>query len=212
MSDKETINDQKINYLISAIADAQELIRFIDAKTAIVITIIGAYFIGIFSILDKIVKYCDKFSGPFWVTLSIFVVFLILSILVTARIIKPTDNPLTNIKLDVEEKKTIPNIPFYLGPNKYKKKWTIFYKNDKSNKLEQDFSGFKNSLKIAKAEDLIDTLSLELLKVSFIRNIKNDLFNKLIIFLLITTVLFFGFYIIFSHEMFFIEQIKQKAC
>lgn len=211
MSEKDNINDQKLNFLTTALADAQELIRFIDTKTAIVITIIGAYFVCIFSILDKIVMYCDKFSFLFWLTLSIFVVFLILSILITSRIIKPTDNPFTNIKLDEEEKKTIPAIPFYIAPNKYEKKWAMFYQNDKNNKLEQDFSGFKKSLKTAKAEDLIDSLSLELFKVSFIRNIKNDRFNKLIIFLLLTTLLFFGFYIIFSHELYFIEKVSQKA-
>ena len=42
MSENDNINDQKLNFLTTALADAQELIRFIDTKTAIVITIIGA--------------------------------------------------------------------------------------------------------------------------------------------------------------------------
>lgn len=202
MSEKDELNDQKINYLITALADTQELIRFIDAKTAIVITIIGAYIIGTFSVLDKIVMFCDKFSCLFWLTFFGFCLFLIFSILITTRIIKPTDNPYDNIILDDEEKKVIPSVPFYIAPNVYKNKWEILFKNDKSYKLKQSFSGLKDSLITATSRDLIDSLSFELLKVSFIRNIKNDRFNVLLITLIITTILFFSFYIIYSHELF----------
>ncbi len=208
MSVKDNLNDQKINYLTTALADTQELIRFIDAKTAIVVTIIGAYIIGAFSVLDKIVMFCDKFSCSFWLTFFGFCVFLIFSILITTKIIKPTDNPYDNIILDEEEKKVIPRIPFYIAPNVYKNKWKILFENNKSYKLKQNFSGLKDSLKTATSDDLIDSLSFELLKVSFIRNIKNDRFNVLLIALILTTILFFSFYIIYSHELFIIQLHK----
>lgn len=209
MSDKDLLNDQKINYLTVALADTQELIRFIDAKTAIVVTIIGAYIIGAFSVLDKIVIYCDKFSWYFWLVFICFCILLISSIIITARIFKPTDNPSDNIKIDGNEKKMITRVPFYIAPNVYNNRWQILFKNDKKYKLKQNFSGLKDNLKKADSDELIDSLTFELLKVSFIRNIKNDRFNYLIITIILTTILFLGFYIVYSHELFL---IKLKSC
>lgn len=207
------MEEQKINFLNGAIADAQELIRFIDTKTAIVVTIIGAYLIGTFSIFDKIVAYCDKFSNLFWIIFLIFAILLIFSIVLTTKIINPTNNPNENIKLGGA---TMPKIPFYLSQNEYKYRWKIFVKNDVSFKLAQNFKSYKEKFKDINAIDIIDSLNFELLKVSYIRNIKNDRFNALIKVLILTTILFFGFYIIYSHELFLIENklqtIKENCC
>ena len=54
--------ENKINFLSLAISDAQELIRFIDTKTAIVITILGSYIVSFFVSLDKIAQYSDYYS------------------------------------------------------------------------------------------------------------------------------------------------------
>src|SRR5574343_495856 len=87
----------KISFLSNAIADAQELIRFCDTKTAIVITILGSYIFAFFSNIEKIVKYSSGYSYGFWILLSLFLLFLILCIVLTTRIIKPTNNPIDNI-------------------------------------------------------------------------------------------------------------------
>jgi len=54
--------ENKINFLNNAISDAQELIRFTDTKTAIVITILGGYIVAFFSNLEKIVQYSSGYS------------------------------------------------------------------------------------------------------------------------------------------------------
>ena len=69
--------EKKITFLTAAITDAQELIRFIDTKTAIVITILGAYIVAIFSVLDKIISNYNLFSLMFWSLISCFSILLI---------------------------------------------------------------------------------------------------------------------------------------
>lgn len=204
---------QKINFLTTAIADAQELIRFIDTKTAIIITIIGAYVVGAFSAVDIIVAYWYKFSICFWIVLIAYIVLLIFSIIITTRIIKPTNMPTENIDFEDLAK---PDLPFFIAPNKYNCKILIPFKNSSNYKLEISYKDFKSKINASDIDVIINSLSLELLKVSFIRNIKNDRFNILLFSLLITTLLFLVFYVLFSYESQLIiselEKSKTSCC
>lgn len=198
--------ENKIDFLKTAISDAQELIRFIDTKTAIVITILGAYLVSFFASLDKIIEYSFGYSSWFWFFLTAFFVLLSLCIIVTARIIKPTNNPLDNINFGGVTK---PTLKFFVTPNDYSKGFLHSFANSKKFKLKENFETYSQQLNTSTDSDIISSLTLELFKVSFIRNIKNDRFNALLWLLIVTTISFFAAYLFFSIETYnTIEQLK----
>lgn len=189
--------ETKISFLTSAITDAQELIRFCDTKTAIVITILGSYLVAFFSIVDKIVENSSYYSYWFWFILTLFLVFLILCIAVTTRIIKPTNNPTDNINFGGQPS---PKIKFFLAPNNYSNDCLYQISNSGKFKLEENFKDYSEKFSGATNEDIISSLTLELFKVSYIRNIKNDRFNTLMWLLVGTTILFITAYLFYNIE------------
>ncbi|WP_353086650.1 hypothetical protein [Flavobacterium sp.] len=197
--------ENKITFLSSAIADAQELIRFIDTKTTVVITILGAYIVAFFSVLDKIIANYVHYSNGFIFSLLAFLLLLILTILITVRIIKPTNNPIENIKLG--RNTNIPTLQFYVSPNDYSKDDFFAFRNSKKFRLSKTLKEY-----ISELDDyqIVASLTFELLKVSYIRNVKTDRFNVLMWFLFFTTMTFFISYFYFSIENHFI-QINLKA-
>jgi len=206
--------ENKINFLNSAISDAQELIRFIDTKTAIVVTILGSYIIAFFTSIDKIIAYKSEYSFWFWMSLILFFLLLICCIGITTRIIKPTNNPVDNLDLDNIQ---IPKLKYYLPTNNYQNDYLYSFKNSKKYKLSENFKSYYQTIKNdTEDKDIIKALSFELLKVSYIRNIKNDRFNTLLLFLLFTTFTFILSYILFSIETNLIieklNNIKTTCC
>lgn len=201
------MNDEtKISFLSDAISDAQELIRFCDTKTAIVITILSAYVVAFFSSLDKIIEYSFGYSCWFWVFLVAFFILLALCVIVTTRIIKPTNNPVDNINFGGSSK---PKIKFFLTPNDYSKGTLHSFTNSVDFKLSENFETYSQEISNANNADIISSLTLELFKVSFIRNIKNDRFHTLLWLLVATTISFFVAYFFFSIETHnTIEQLK----
>jgi hypothetical protein len=189
--------ENKINFLNIAISDAQELIRFIDTKTAIVITILGAYVFFFFTSLDKIIEYSFGYSCWFWFFLTAFFVLLTLCIIVTARIITPTNNPSDNINFGSAAK---PTLNFFVTPNDYPKGFLYSFANSKELKLKENFETYSQQLRTSTDSDIISSLTLELFKVSFTRNIKNDRFNILLWLLVVTTISFFAAHLFFSIE------------
>lgn len=189
--------ESKITFLSNAITDAQELIRFCDTKTAIAISILGAYFIAFFSSIDKIVENSSNYSFWFWFFLGLFVILFSLCIVVTTRIIKPTNNPIDNINLGGQP---IPDIKFFLAPNDYSNNGFYRILNSSEFKLKADLKKYSSKLNNATDDDIINSLTVELLKVSYIRNIKNDRFNTLLWLLLVTSISFLTAYLFYSIE------------
>jgi hypothetical protein len=89
-------------------------------------------------------------------------------------------------------------LPFYLAPNDYH--WFWPFVNYERHKLRITFSDYLKKVDDAKASDIIKSMAMELLKVSFIRNIKSDRFKILLWVVLITTCLFFITYIVYNVE------------
>jgi len=196
--------DKKIDFLCNAIADAQELIRFIDTKTAVAITVLGAYVLAFFANADRIIEYSFGYSLCFWFSLSLFMVCITLCIAITVRIIKPTNNPAKNINFGNLK---VPDLGFFLSPNEYfKDDFYPFYNSD-SFKLNIDFEAYIKQITNSNEDNIIHSLTFELFKVSFIRNIKNDRFNKLLLLLAATTIIFFISYFLFTLET---QQILNK--
>jgi len=212
--DKKIANmENKISFLTTAITDAQELIRFVDTKTGITITIIAAYVVAIFSCIEKIVQFYSKYSFWVWLTLIIFIVFLLLSIWVIVRIIRPTNNPVENVTI---EEQNIPSLKFYLSPNKYSSNWFYPFCNSKRFKLSESFENYLKTLDNSSDTDIISSLTFELFKTSYIRNIKSDRLNILIRYLIVLTISFFAFYILYSIEtqnlIDLLEDTGHKCC
>lgn len=187
--------ENKIAFLTLAITDTQELIRFTDTKTAIVITILSSYIVSFFIALDKLIAYYQYYSWQFLFFLILFLVTLIICIITTSRIINPTNNPTENINLGSDTK---PVLPFFIAPNKHSLGFQFY--NSKKHKLKLNLELFHTQINTALDNDIIKSLSYELLKVSFIRNIKNERFNFLIQCLTINTLLFFIAYSFYSIE------------
>lgn len=179
-------NEHKINFLTSAITDAQELIRFIEAKTAIAITIIGAYFVTFISFFPSVVENYTFLSFWFCLWQIVFLIVSALTIHIMLRVIMPSNNPVYNLNITPEE---IPSITYYLGANKYQN-WTGLFRNSHKSKLAIKHHDCYNSILSADDYQVINSLSFELEKVSFIRNLKSDRFKLMIKMLLVNTIAF----------------------
>jgi hypothetical protein len=205
--------ENKIHFLSIAISDAQELIRFIDNKTAIIITILGAFIVSFFASLDKIVDCSEGYINWFWLFLGAFFFLIILCIIVTTRIIKPTNNPIENINF---EKTNKPTLRFFLTPNDYSGGHFKSFANSDKFKLKEDFTSYSQIINTVNESEIIDSLTLELFKISFIRNIKNDRFNTLLWLLFFTTISFFISFLLFRIEthniMEIISQFHKNCC
>ncbi len=188
--------EQKINFLTGAISEAQELIRFTEGKTALVVTLLGAYLIGAFTKVDRIIQYHYLFNCLFWISLILFAITTLLCVIVVARIIYHTTSPLINLK---GVKGNTPNLKYFIVPNENK---DLFYpfKNRSKYKLKIDYRTYLRSVKGATEEVIVETLTLELMKVSYIRNLKTDRFAHLLRLLLFTTIAFIFFYFMYTYE------------
>lgn len=199
--------EKKIEFLYSAISDAQELIKFIDTKTAVAITIIGSIVVGLFTTLENTVKYFSFYSCWFHFIFFLLITLLTICIWITTRIIKPTNNPKDNLQIDPS--KTF-KLKFFIPLNKYQFGF-LFYNSDK-HKLSEKLDDYITSINGLTNLEIIDILTLELFKVSFIRNIKNDRFNHLVAFLILTTVIFFIEYVLYLNQTSEIKEILENCC
>jgi hypothetical protein len=199
--------EKKIDFLYSAISDAQELIKFIDTKTAVAITIIGSIIVGLFTTLETTLKYFCFYSCWFHFLFYLLIILLVLCIWVTTRIIKPTNNPKDNLQIDPTK---VFKLKFFIPVNKYRFGFP-FYNSDK-HKLDEKFNDYSTSISSLTEPEIIDILTLELFKVSYIRNIKNDRFNYLLTFLILTTVIFFIEYVLYLNQTDDIKTILEHCC
>lgn len=205
------MNEEKLDYLYAAISDTQSLINFIDTKTAGGITVIGLFLASIFSTLEELLKYAKWFSFLHWTFLCITLLLLILSIVVVARILKPTVNPENNI-----QKQNAPVLKFFLAKNTYdygKIGRLIYpYYNSQKFKLSDSLETYSATLFNTSSEDIASSLSYELLKLNFIRNIKNDRFHFLFKLLVGTTLSFVCFTILHTKEMLALKALIACGC
>jgi hypothetical protein len=189
--------DKKIDFLYAAIEDTQELIKFIENKTALLITLQGFYIFTLLNLTEKIIEHHKLHSLLFYLLLVFLSLTLLISIYLTVRIIKPTNNPKENIQIDEVD---YHNLDFFISENDYDKVMFTIYKNSKKHKLKVKFSFYYNEIINLKDADIIKILTIELHKLSFIRNIKKDRLNELIKMSIITTVLFIIFYFCYQIE------------
>lgn len=200
------MREDQLAYLYAAISDAQSLINFIDTKTAGGITIMGLFLASIFGMLEDLLSYAYWFSLFHWISLGLTLLCLFLCLIVVARILKPTINPEANIS-----KEDAPSLKFFLAQNKYDHgkigKFIYPYYNSSEFKLAESLISYTTSLTKAKSEEIGKSLAFELLKLNFIRNIKNDRFHFLFKLLIVTTVFFMAFIVCHTKEMILIKDL-----
>lgn len=197
--------DKKIEFLYHAISDTQGLIRFLDTKAAIVVSIVGALLIGCFSALEEIITKYNSYSTIFWILNVVFISLLFSCVIITRRIIRPTNDPSDNIVLGDLGK---PKVNYFLALNNYNSKSIRKnFSNLKGFQLDEKFDSYVKNISNSTEQELLQSLSYELLKISYIRNIKNDRFNNLLNLLLYTTVLFIICFVVFILENVRIERI-----
>jgi len=181
--------ENNIQFLYAAIADAQELIRFIDTKSAAAVTVLGALFVGMYSNLEMAVLHYSKFSCQYHFFLVMFAITWILGVWMVIRVLFPTMNPLNNVFFTGE------NIPdkthFFLAKNKYDNKYGSLFLNIKSDKLDVKFEDYNSEVEALTTQNLINELSVELHKVSFIRNLKAERFKFLVWLTILASIFFF---------------------
>ncbi|MFM7985511.1 MAG: hypothetical protein ACKPKO_39975, partial [Candidatus Fonsibacter sp.] len=147
MADKKENN---IEFLYAAIADAQELIRFIDTKTAASVTVLGALFVGMYSNLEMAVLHYSKFSCQYHLFLLLFTITWVLGIWIVIRILFPTMNPSNNVYFTSKDK--LDKTHFFLASNKYRYKLSSLFLNIKSDKLDVKFEDYKNEVETLSSE------------------------------------------------------------
>lgn len=189
--------DRQLQFLYSAISDAQELIKYTESKIGFVIGIITAYVAVLFLTLENTIKYSEHWSCAFWLLYLIVLVFIAGSIWLIAIIIIPVKNPTQCIDVD---KIDLPKIDFFLSPNTYNSFHFPFF-NSKKFRLKKEFSSYLTEIKKIDDEDIIDILTIELFKISFIRNLKNDRLNILIVVIFFASIFLIIFYLEYQIEL-----------
>lgn len=205
----EQTTEHKIQFLYEAISDAQETIRFFDSKTAVAITVVSAYFIGLLIAAENLVEYWDFYSFLFTSLLFINLLGLTICVIIIKRIIRPTENPKDNIVLNGA---FLPDLNFYLASNEYK--WWFAFSNSTKHKLKYKYNDYLDNLNAVDSIGIINSLSFELLKVSFIRNIKTDRFKILVRMLIATSFLVtvtYGFYVVETHKAKYIIEMQKRS-
>lgn len=199
--------DNQIDFLYNAIADVQELIRFTESKAAFVVGIITAYVAVLFVTFENVMKYHSYWPLIFWILYVSLIVLLICSIWIIAKIIMPIKKPTECIQISKED---VPETEFYLAPNRYKTSFFPFY-NSQNHKLQIKYRPYYQNIKDLDDKAIVKILTLELFKISFIRNFKSDRLKVLIYFILITSIVLILFYIVYQVEMIkILELLKNK--
>lgn len=185
--------NSQISFLVEAISDAQDIIKFIEAKTGIAITIVGAFTVVLFTNVSNIVKYYQYYSHWLFFSLVLFGIGFLACLILVTLIIKPGSNPRDNINFGGEPE---PTLRFFLAPNQNTELFPL--QGKKKHILSIDFKTYLHSVTNADEGKIIKSLTLELMKVSFIRNLKSDRLKVLIWVMLATTIIFIISFVIYN--------------
>lgn len=176
--------ETKFNFLVAAISDTQEIIKFIDTKVAFATIAIGGMVTVLFSDTRSICQNYCSLACAAKILLWITVVGIILSIYCLANVIFPITKSYCA--------KITPR--FYLGSNRKEKKRFILF----SNKIDiiPTIENYQEQIANADEIQIIKSLTCELYTVSYIREVKTQRLNNLLIILTMTAVAFILTYVL----------------
>lgn len=164
MDDKTAVTRE---FLYKSLDDAQNTIRSLDSKTGIGIVVLGAM-IGAAITREEIAAI--RASGLVSILIAlIFAALCALSAVFAFRTVFPTINPAANISLP---KGLEP--PFFIHELRPRRFWRLFSSNPQHAKLALTHESYIASLRAATADTIEAVMAAEVLKVSFIRQMKTD--------------------------------------
>lgn len=177
--------DKRLEFLYKIHDDSQNLIRFLDAKAAFAIAILAAM---VNKILSNVGLYFPWGVEPHWrqmLVLGFGLTALVASALVVL-ILFPITNPGRNTRLISSTDRP----SFFLTQLDPKRWLRIFSRSARFSRLAQDHSGYLSQVSTLTNAALLEIVSGEVLKVSYIRQIKTDRLRAVTIALACCAVFF----------------------
>jgi hypothetical protein len=177
--------DKKLNFLYKILDDNQGVIRLLDAKAAFGVALLSAM-MG--KILADLPSYFPFLVQPWWRKV-LFVSFWSLALtggLVVFKVIFPVHNPADNVRLTARECKP----PFFLSGLNPKRWLRFLFRSPRFSMLALPQEVFLGDVKNATFDSLIECMTGEVLKVSYIRQIKADRLRALGYLLFACSLLF----------------------
>jgi len=196
--------DKKIELLYKSIEDNQNTIRFVDTKAAAVLLLIGILFTYLTTIYRKIKELIFYFYKNdnmniigecihvlLIISFFIIITFLFLSLYLAFLTLIAKNNPEKSINIDVKKNKM--NI-FYLS-NIIPKINIINIFNNKNGffRLKESTSFIMDVVKKSEEEDIVQYLTFEILKLSYIREMKINRINFSLLLLKLCFIIIFIF-------------------
>lgn len=165
--------------------DNQANIRFIESKTTIITAIIGAIVIYYLQKIGNFITNLEDLSCINLILLFTVTVVIIISCFYLFMVIMPISNP--KLKL----------------PNQYHSYPNLYLSSEKLNKDTSDLSEYQ--IVFENENNMEQSIELEYLKTSLIRNEKLLNFKKLTISIIILVILFVVHIVVFHNEFLHIK-------
>jgi hypothetical protein len=181
--------EYKKELVYKAIEDTTNTIRFLDTKIAAVFVFMGLIFAFIASIGGNIysaiinLKHLNVIYDGTLVILALYILLTLISVIYGFLAVNAIDNPTDHVKTNSKEGKDIPAV-WYLCTNKElncKTKRT-------TDMVTTSIEDYTQKIKTITQNQLIETISLEHLKVSYIREMKLKRTNKSIEFFMTSLI------------------------
>jgi hypothetical protein len=176
----------QFQFLLKAIDDAQSTVRFLDSKAAFGIALLS---VMLARVIVEFPSYLQWGSKPLWEEcfLILFSAAALSAAVIAFRTLFPTSNPASNVSL------TPPHVPqFYLWELKPKAWLRLFSQSPAYSVLQPPQKEYFQIFNSSDPETLLYVLTAELLKVSYIRQIKTDRLKAFGLCLIVSTVAFLG--------------------
>ncbi len=187
----------QIQFVSLAITDTQQLIKNLDSKLTVVITILGSFLVTYVNKAENIIVNFCEYSFTFRLILVLLLLLIALCIILISKILIPTNNPKNHI---IFGNKSVPKIDFFLAENITPNGIGYLFHDTVKSKLKMPFDTYVISLNNSDDKELLDSLTFELFKLNYIRNIKYNRFKVLLSFLTLTTIVFFISFIWYTIE------------
>lgn len=174
MSQTQDNYSDQYTFIYNAINDAQETIRFTDTKSGAVIVVVMGLIAGVVTLIDKYYTMLNQLTvlskAIAILGLIYFLVCLFISLILSLRSINPANNP--NDHIDIGDWTDKPNIKFYLSGLSPSMRWEDYLWELKDLKFSISASEYYKSIEGSKDRDLLKSLTLEFLKLSYIKEKK----------------------------------------
>ena len=191
----DELEKEKIDFLKTAIDDTQQTIRFIDAKTGIGTAVQAGIIAIIIAKLPDLFVIGGQLDCEFWFGGVLFLLTFIFSLIILIRIIFPTSDPVNNLYIDGQKVDPL----FYVSGLDPKKFEMMFSNNPSYSKLAMHLETYSALLEKTEIKGLRAILEFELLKVSYIREIKTKRFKAYTVSLALVICLGGLLHVIHSH-------------